>query len=158
MPLSSSAALSPSTSWKVATSWVDLTGIVPSDASSAVINLTATECTGWGYFTALPATAAESTIPETSSLNVVYPGDTRAASVIVPVPTMTDGKRRIKIFTQTAAKLIVDVNGWYTSEASRLSSDGLFVPLTPKRILDNRDPGESGKLWPGWIVERPESA
>ncbi len=133
--------------------WVDLTSFVPQDASSVVLNLTATECTGPGYFTALPASAGESSRPLTSSLNVVSAGDTRAASVIVPVPTV-GGKRRIKIFTRTAAKLIVDVNGYYTSDASELSSVGLFVPMAPDRILDTRAPGEIGRLWPRWVVER----
>jgi hypothetical protein len=69
------------------------------------------------------------------------------------VPTI-NGKRRIKIFTQTAAKLIVDVNGFFTGPDASLSTSGLFVPLSPTRILDTRS-HEIGKLWPGWIVERP---
>ena len=132
---------------------VDLTGLIPADASSVVINLTATECTGPGHFSALPATADETKQPTTSSLNVTYAGDTRAASVIVPLPTI-NGRRILKIYTHTAAKLIVDVNGFFTSGESPLSSEGLFVPLTPQRILDTRWPGEIGKLWPSWVVER----
>jgi hypothetical protein len=131
---------------------VDLTDHVPEDASSAVINLTATQSTGGGFFTALASTADESKIPETSSLNVVFPGDTRAASVIAPIVTV-GGRRRIKIYTSRAAKLIVDVNGYYTGATSPESTDGLFVPLTPVRILDTRLPGQIGKLWPGWVVE-----
>ncbi len=136
--------------------WADLTDYgVPADASSVVINLTATECTGLGHFTALPATADQTTQPTTSSLNVTYSGDTRAASVIVPVVTDPGtGRRWIKIFTKTAAKLIVDVNGYFTSEAAELSTVGLFVPMSPVRILDTRLPGEIGKLWPRWVVER----
>jgi len=133
--------------------WVDLTSHVPSHASSVVINLTATECTAPGYFTALPASASESTQPATSSLNVSYVGDTRASAVIVPVPTI-GGKRRIKIYTLKAAKLIVDVTGYYTGDSSSLSTEGRFVPQSPVRILDTRLPGEIGKLWPGWVVER----
>ncbi|MFW2335981.1 sortase [Ilumatobacter sp.] len=131
---------------------VDLTSYVPVDASSAVINLTATETTGPSFFTALPydAPAAE---PATSSLNVSRAGDTRAAGVIVPVPTI-GGRRRIKIFTLNPAKLIVDVVGFYTSEISASSEDGLFVPVTPVRLIDTRVPGgEVGKLWPSWVVE-----
>ncbi len=130
---------------------VDVTRFVPADASSVVINLTATECTAPSYFTALPSTADNSK-PTTSSLNVSYPGDTRASAVIVPVPTV-GGKRRIKIYSLTAAKLIVDINGYFTSEQSPSSTDGLFVPVDPQRILDTRLPGQIGRLWPGWVVE-----
>ncbi len=130
---------------------VDLTSYVPADASSVVINLTATECTAPSYFTALPITA-DAKKPTTSSLNVAYPGDTRAAAVIVPVSNV-GGRRRIKIYTLVAAKLIVDVNGYYTSSTSPASTVGLFVPLAPQRILDTRLPGQIGKLWPGWVVE-----
>jgi len=131
---------------------VDLTPYVPADASSAVINLTATETTGPSFFTALPYDAPASE-PNTSSLNVSRPGDTRAAGVIVPVPTI-GGRRRIKIFTLHPAKLIVDVVGFYTSESSPESEDGLFVPVDPVRLVDTRVPGgEVGKLWPAWVVE-----
>lgn len=132
---------------------VDLTGFVPADASSVVINLTATECSAPSYFTAL-AVDAPDVEPSTSSLNVLYPGDTRAASVIVPIPTI-GGQRRIKIFTLTAAKLIVDVNGYYTNDTSPMSQVGLFVPVNPVRILDTRLPGQIGRLWPNWVVEAP---
>ena len=130
---------------------VDLTKHVPADASSVVINLTATECTGPSYFTALPITAGAKK-PTTSSLNVAYPGDTRASAVIVPVSNI-GGRRRIKIYTLVAAKLIVDVTGYYTSTLSPSSTVGLFVPLAPQRILDTRLAGQIGKLWPGWVVE-----
>lgn len=131
---------------------VDLTKYVPTDASSVVINLTATETTGPSYFTALPYDASEATDPSTSSLNVTRPGDTRAAGVIVPVPTI-GGKRRIKVFTLFPAKILVDVTGYYTSETSPLSQNGLFVPVTPVRLLDTRLPGTIGKLWPNWVAE-----
>ncbi|HSH11811.1 MAG TPA: sortase, partial [Ilumatobacter sp.] len=132
---------------------VDLTDHgVPADASSVFINLTVTECTSGGFFSALPAWADESKAPSTSSLNVMFAGDTRAGSAIVPISTV-GGRRRIKIYSQHAAKLIVDVNGYYTSTSSPSSTSGLFVPLTPVRLLDTRDPGQIGKLWPGWSVE-----
>ncbi len=137
---------------------VDLTSFVPADASSVVINLTATETSGPSFFTALPFDAGEGE-PTTSSLNVSRPGDTRAAGVIVPVPTI-GGRRRIKIFTLHPAKLIVDVVGYYTSESSVASEDGLFVPIAPARLIDTRVPGgEVGKLWPAWVVEvRPPAS
>ncbi len=131
---------------------VDVTGLVPPDASSAVVNLTATETTGGGWFSCVPW--SETVEPTTSSLNVSGPGETRAAAVIVPV-TNVGGRMLFKIYTLTAAKLIVDVTGYYTGDASHSSQDGLFVPLTPTRVLDTRDPGRIGRLWPRWVVEAP---
>lgn len=130
---------------------VELTAWVPQSASSAVINLTATECTGPGYFTVFPYT--EAAPPNTSSLNVSVSGATRASSVIVPVSDV-GGSRFIKIYTLTAAQLIVDVTGYFTGLTSDLSQNGLFVPVDPVRILDTRTgPGPIGKLWPNWVVE-----
>lgn len=131
---------------------VDVTRYVPRDASSVVVNLTATETTGPSFFTALPYDATEDEDPGTSSLNVSRAGDTRAAGVIVPVPTI-DGRRRIKVFTLFPAKLIVDVVGHFTGETSSSSENGLFVPVDPVRLLDTRLPGQMGKLWQNWVVE-----
>ena len=70
----------------------------------------------------------------------------------MPVPTI-GGLRRIKIFTLFPAKIIVDVTGYFSSESSPPSEAGLFVPVTPQRLLDTRLPGQIGKLWPNWVVE-----
>ena len=131
---------------------VDVTSYVPEDASSVVINLTATETSGPSFFTALPFDAPEGKDPSTSSLNVSRAGDTRAAGVIVPVPTIK-GRRRIKVFSLFPAKLIVDVVGHFTGETSSQSQAGLFVPVDPVRLLDTRLPGQLGKLWSNWVVE-----
>jgi hypothetical protein len=73
--------------------------------------------------------------------------------VIAPVATQSDGRRYIKVFAQNPAKLIVDVTGYFTSSVSAQTDVGLFVPIDPVRILDTREPGTIGKLWPGWFVE-----
>lgn len=129
---------------------VDVTRFAPADASSVVINLTATETTGPSFFTAVPFSVTD--VPSTSSLNVVRAGDTRASGVIVPVETV-DRRRKIKIFALNPAKLIVDVTGYFTSDRSPISSDGLFVPIEPARLIDTREPGTIGKLWPNWVTE-----
>lgn len=138
---------------------VDLTSFVPPDASAAVINLTACECTGLGHFTVYPDGEQ---MPDASSLNVTAPGAIRAAAVIVPVNTI-NGARRIQVFTKTAAEFIVDVTGYFTGPTSTLSEGGLFVPLDPVRILDTRLQGPmpsnacaatgAGRLWANWVVE-----
>jgi sortase (surface protein transpeptidase) len=131
-------------------SMVDVTSLVPAHAASVVVNLTATETTRSGWFTAVPMTQLDK--PRTSSLNVVGAGNTRGASVIVPL-TNVGGNLRFKVYSLYAAQLIVDVIGYYTSESSPSSDVGLFVPLDPTRVLDTRDPGQIGRLWPKWVVE-----
>ena len=102
-------------------STVDVTAFVPADASSVVVNLTATECTGAGYFTVYPFTSP--TVPTASSLNVNAAGETRAAAAIVPIVTGADGRRHINVFVLQAAKLIVDVTGYFTGTSSPMSED-----------------------------------
>lgn len=130
---------------------VDVTADTDPTASAVVCNLTATECTGPGHFSVVPFDHAGGA-PATSSLNASAAGDTRASAVVCPVSTV-GGRRRIKIYSFRSAHLIVDVAGYYTGPDSARSDTGLFVPLTPQRIKDTRDPGEIGRLWPGWIVE-----
>ena len=131
---------------------VDLTPYVPADASSAVINLTATECVGPVVLHGLPVHEHRGPVRSRASTSTP-PARRAAAAVIAPVPTQPDGRRYIKVFAQNPAKLIVDVTGYFTSTASAQTDVGLFVPIDPVRILDTRDPGTIGKLWPGWFVE-----
>lgn len=131
----------------------DLSAVVPPGATNAVINLTATECLEPGYCTVFPFHETE--VPNASSLNWSWPGATRASAVIVPLGP----ERRIKIFTLSPAKLIVDVTGYFTGEQAEVTTEGTFVPLDPVRILDTREPAQmdpqtpAGVLWPGWVRE-----
>ncbi len=129
---------------------VDVTSVVPADASSVVINLTTTGTLAWGFFTCYPLDAAGPS--ETSNLNVNGPGQTRAAAAVVKVTTV-GGVRGFKVWSYGGGHVIVDVAGYYTGPASANASDGLFVPMAPQRILDTRKPGAMGRLWPGWMVE-----
>ncbi len=131
--------------------FVDITNYVPADASSVVVNLTATQTGGPGFFTVYAATSSD--LPKTSSLNVNRANETRAVAVIAPVTTV-NGRRAVKVFALNPSHLIVDVSGYFTSPSTAFAqSRGLFVPVDPERILDTRDPGQLGKLWPGWHVE-----
>jgi hypothetical protein len=129
---------------------VDVTGVVPADASSVVINLTTTGTLGWGYFTCYPLDAAGPS--DTSNLNVNGAGQTRAAGAVVTLRTV-GGRRGFKVWSYGGGHVIVDVAGYYTGDNSPNSSDGLFVPMTPLRILDTRRPGAIGRLWARWMVE-----
>lgn len=130
---------------------VDVTAFTPASTSSVLINLTATETTGAGFFTAYPVTAT--TVPTASSLNVNAANETRAAAVIVPVETQPDNTRKLKVYAKRSAQIIVDVTGVFTGPTSPSSEAGLFVPVDPVRILDTREPGTIGKLWQKWTVE-----
>jgi hypothetical protein len=129
---------------------VDVTGVVPADASSVVINLTTTGTLGWGFFTCYPLDAAVP--PQTSNLNVNEAGQTRAAAAVVKLVTV-GGVRGFKVWSYGGGHVIVDVAGYYTGDNSPLSSSGLFVSMAPQRILDTRRPGPVGRLWPNWVVE-----
>ncbi len=54
------------------------------------------------------------------------------------------------MFVESGAHVIVDVTGYFTGPGDNLSSSGLFVPVTPVRLMDTRT-GQRGKkrLWPG---------
>jgi hypothetical protein len=106
-------------------------GPVPAQGVSAVVlNVTADQATADGYVTVWPA---GSPLPTVSNLNLVV-GETRANLVVVPVGA--GGK--VSIFTQSGADLIADVAGWFTDATAVSGSAGLFVPITPVRVLDTR--------------------
>ena len=131
---------------------IDITANVPPDATAVVVNLTAAQSTGRGHFTVMPYDVSGP--PSTSSLNVSGPNEVRAGAAVVSVKTI-GGKRRIKVYAHRSAAIILDVFGYYTGPQSSLSQTGLFVPVTPQRLIDTRDPGQIGRMWPGWVVEVP---
>lgn len=130
---------------------VDVTDRVPASAASVMINLTSLANPGWGFFSAVPVSVEG--VPTTSSLNVVFANDKRAAAVIVPVETV-GGRRKFKIYASGPAKLIVDVTGYFTNDQASASTDGLFVSTDPRRVLDTREPAPGKKMWPRWVVEQ----
>jgi sortase (surface protein transpeptidase) len=136
---------------------VDVTAHVPADATSVAVNLTADQTNGWLFFTCFPLDT--DIVPESSNLNINGPGETRAGAAIVKVTTV-DGTRGFKIWTYAGSHVIVDLAGYFTGPTSPLDESGLFVPMSPQRILDTREEGSIGKLWPDWMVEAevPEPA
>ena len=134
--------------------WTDVIvdGWVPSTAAAVVINLTTTATGGPGYFSCYPLT--QPTPPtDTSNLNVNRADDTRAGAAVVAISS--DGARRgFRVFTQSGGHVIVDLVGYFTDSGAPSSSAGLFVPVSPTRVLDTRSgPGTRGRLWPNWTVE-----
>ncbi len=122
---------------------VNLNGIVPSDAVAVVANVTAVDADAAGYVSAFPL---GSPVPDTSNLNL-GPGQTRAVGVITKLGTV-NATRGFSLFTYQGAHLLVDVAGYMTGPSSGSSDAGLFVPITPVRLLDTRL--DKQRLWNGW--------
>lgn len=104
---------------------------IPADATAVVLTVIATEAKP-GFWTVFPALDPK---PTASNLNIDQPGQTRSAQAVV---RLSPGARGVQVFSQSGGHLVVDVAGWYTGSASPAGTDGLFVPLTPVRVLDTR--------------------
>ena len=122
---------------------VNLNGLVPSDATAVVGTLTAVTAAAAGYVTAFPRGSG---VPDTSNLNVGA-GETRAVGVITRIGA-EGGAVGVDLYNFCGAHLLFDVVGYMTGATqSGTSSDGLFVPITPTRMLDTRR--EKMRSWHG---------
>jgi len=129
------------------TTRVSLGTSVPADAAAVVVNLTTTGTLGWGFLTCHPA---DSVRPDTSNLNVDADGQTRAALAVAEIANV-DGVAAFDVFSYGGGHVIVDVIGYLTGPSSPESTDGLFVPADPVRIVDTRTP--VGRLWRHHMLE-----
>ncbi|MBI4884868.1 MAG: hypothetical protein HY826_12525 [Actinobacteria bacterium] len=121
-------------------------GIPASGVSAVAFNLTATRSLATGFLTVHPGGTA---LPDASNLNVVS-GGTRANFVISPVGP--DGK--VTIFNNAGGDLIIDVVGWFTDESVDVGYDGLFVPISSRRIADSRFGGANPWLKNGLMKKQ----
>jgi Sortase domain len=119
---------------------------VPADAVAVVVNLTATE-TGVGYWTAFPIGQAP---PNASNLNIDTAGQTRAGQAIV----LLSGVSAFNVFSQGGGHLVVDVAGYFTGSKATVTTDGLFLPTNPTRLLDSRG-STVMPTWGGSTLEFP---
>ena len=104
---------------------------VPTTASAVVVNVTAVDAAG-GFWSAFPS---DQGFPGTSTLNLDAAHQTRAAQAIVKL----SGTRSFNVFTENGGHLLVDVVGYFTGASEPLAStDGLFIPSSPSRVLDTR--------------------
>ena len=103
---------------------------VPADAVAVAANVTVDATSSAGFVTVhVPGTP----LPDASILNADAAGQTRAASGIFPV-----GPTGIAVWTSMRTDVIVDYLGYFTASSAPESADGLFVPVTPTRLLDTR--------------------
>lgn len=113
---------------------VDLTPAIPVDATTAVLNVTATQTSAGGFYTVWPSDGSAQ--PDTSNLNVPAASYNVANQVYAKVH---NGK--IRVYTQSGGAVIVDVLGYMTGDSATPSSAGLFVPITPQRLGNTRTVG-----------------
>ena len=102
---------------------------VPADATAVALNITALNAAADGYVTVWPCGTPR---PATSTLNL-------AASAIVAnlaiTPTGADGS--VCVFTQQAADLVVDIEGYFPANSD-------YRPVAPQRVLETRAPAPIG--------------
>jgi hypothetical protein len=77
--------------------------------------------------------AAGQSRPEHSNVNVLSANENAGNQVISGV---TDG--RIDVYSTSGGGMTVDVTGYFTGSDGDPTTDGLFVPFTPGRLLDTR--------------------
>ena len=126
---------------------------IPANTEGLVLNVTAVNSrlrtNGFGYWTAYPAGQDQGT---TSNLNISLAGQTIANQVIVK-PSATG----VDFYSYAGGDLIVDLMGYYSGAGAAVSEDGLFVPVSPTRLLDTRSSpnplGENVALHHDWTVE-----
>ncbi len=145
---------------------------VPADATALAVNLTFTDATAPGFFT----TFGDGPRPNVSTGNADAAGQTRATFAVVPASSS------LHVYSQSGAHVIVDLVGYFTGLSAPDSTDGLFVPQSPTRVLDTRarpgvpiGPGGSAEVsvvggaavWsnitavdaaPGFLAARPADA
>ncbi|GIF74288.1 right-handed parallel beta-helix repeat-containing protein [Asanoa siamensis] len=110
---------------------VDLSVRVPAGTTAAVLNLTATEATTTGLFTAFPP---GSSVPTASNLNFVA-GQTVNNMVIAPV---VDGKVAFAYSGKGSAHLLADLAGWFAP-----GTHDTYLPTWQSRLVDTRTTGAS---------------
>ena len=117
---------------------VDVTGRadIPDDAIAAAITVTAVPTVLPGHITVWPSGRSR---PDVSTLNT-RPDRVVANSAIVPLGD--DG--RFTVASLRAGDVIVDISAVFVPATS--SSDGRFVPMTGRRVVDTRQGLPSGAL------------
>ena len=97
--------------------------LVPTDASTVYLNVTAVNSDNNGYVTAYPCGAAQ---PLASNLN---PAPGLITTNLVTAPIGADGS--VCLFTSVATDLVADLAGYHPADAE-------FVPTQPERLLETR--------------------
>ena len=120
---------------------------VPAAATAVALTVTVdnTLTPGPGYVSIWPEGAP---MPTASIVNY-RSREIRANATIVRVGI----GGAVDLFAQNGAPLIVDVTGWFTEAAT--TSAGRFVPITPARATDTRQPPRAAPMAAGETINVP---
>ncbi|MPY94092.1 MAG: hypothetical protein GEV08_13820 [Acidimicrobiia bacterium] len=116
---------------------------VPGDAIAVAMTLTSVSSPGAQFIVVWPA---DHPWPFASNLNPEHGGQTVANQVISGLDA-----GRVRVMGTAGGHVILDVAGYYTGPSAGSGDEGLFVPLTPARLVDTRQDGH--RPWPGATVE-----
>ncbi len=124
---------------------------IPASTNTAaiVVNFTVVAPAAVGYITAFPGNVAQ---PLAASLNF-NAGDVKGNNAILKLD-QTNATNQLKIYTTSTTHLVADVVGYYAKPVAipmvSLSSDLVYTPVTPCRIMDTRNAGaDAGILLAG---------
>ena len=123
-------------------------------ASAVVVNVTATDSNRDGFMRAAPD-GTDPSILETSTVNLSSTGAHVTNMAIVPL-----GGGKLQVFLPAprnslgqilpiSVHLKVDLVGYVTSASAPNVAAGLFVPISPTRMFDSREPANSPALSSG---------
>ncbi len=118
-------------------------GVPASGVSAVALNVTATGAAAAGFVQVVPSAGA-TPAGASSNLNVVR-GQTVANLVVVPV----GDSGAVDVYSSGGTHVLADVAGFFTDDTTAISDTGLFVPVTPSRLLDTRTaskPGDGGQV------------
>jgi hypothetical protein len=106
-------------------------GVVPSSASAVVMNVTVAQPVGDGF-----VQIYNDDVDRGLSSNLNFTGGEIAPNLVI-APIAPDGS--VKFYVHNSTHLIVDVIGYFTGPSDVTSTEGLFVPFPPDRLIDTRD-------------------
>ena len=121
---------------------------VPADATGVVLNVTAIRSKARGNFRVWSDGEPRPTHSNVNVLGVNYNAGNQVVSGV------KDGK--IRVYSTGGGGMTIDVTGYFTGTSAPSSTEGLFVPLTPGRLLDTRQSGGPTGLNGGKKVDARE--
>ena len=124
-------------------------GVPSSGASAVVMNVTVVSPTASGFVQVAPTPVVRGAF---SNLNPEV-GRTTANLVVVPLGAGGQVDLYAQLNQPGTLDLLADVVGYFTDDTAENSSAGLFVPITPTRALDTRQPAPQPEVTSGTIVD-----
>jgi hypothetical protein len=110
---------------------------IPASATAVALSVTVDAPDGRGYLAAVPSNFAGEV---TSALNY----ESGQSATTLSLVALSGGEA--KFLTSRNAHLQIDVLGWFSGSHSIDDPYGQFVPTTPSRLVDTRDPVGSPQL------------